>query len=238
MNVCACACVCCGLCVCVCVCVLGGVRRGRAYDCLCARGYLSQARHVEDGGEKLRELESSRGLCHESRRRKLPPGRLGTGIGFWPGGQKDPGRIFFPEPIPFSYFLRSPGTAKILCSAAMVYHWLRACRAPLLDSFRDRILRLVAGHGHTDEHENALSLDLQMDRGHPPRPHLLHPPFTRLPPCVSARCFAPRRSLRVRPTRSMPPCCAHAALLLRSAGGVPPAPGSRSRSRPAPSRGL
>ena len=35
-------------------------------------------------------------------------------------------RGFLPEPIPFSYFLRSPGTAKILRSAAMVYHMLRS----------------------------------------------------------------------------------------------------------------
>ena len=67
---------------------------------------------------------------------------------------------FFPEPIQFSYFPRSPGAAKILRSAAMVYHMLRAFRAPFLNSFRDRMLRLVAGHGPTDEHENALSLEL------------------------------------------------------------------------------
>ena len=74
-------------------------------------------------------------------------------------------RGFLPEPVPFSYFLRSPGSSEILRSAAMVYHMLRACRAPFLDSFRDHMLRLVAGHGPTDEDENALSLEVQMDVG-------------------------------------------------------------------------
>ena len=80
------------------------------------------------------------------------------------------GRGFLPEPIPFSYFLRSPGAADILRSAATVYHMLRACRAPSLGSYRDHMLRLVAGHGPTDEDENALSLELQMDVGARLRP--------------------------------------------------------------------
>ena len=42
---------------------------------------------------------------------------------------------------------------------------LRAFRAPFLDLFRDHMPRLVAGHGPTDEHENASDLEAQAREG-------------------------------------------------------------------------
>ena len=64
------------------------------------------------------------------------------------------------------YFLRSPGAANILLSAAVLYMLLQGCRNPDLAAFRDHMHRLGAGHGPTDEaRENVLDLEAQVRLG-------------------------------------------------------------------------
>ena len=67
-----------------------------------------------------------------------------------PAQVSDVGRMYIlPRPTPLIRFLRAPGAANILRSAAALYMLLRRDGCPALDPIRAHVLRLEADHGPT-----------------------------------------------------------------------------------------